>query len=205
MNVGTLTTGVDEDVRCIVLARPTKSEMLFVQCVGRGLRTAAGKNDCLILDHADNHNRLGFVTDIHHDKLLTGKERIVTKKDRGEPMPKECKGCGNLRPPGVHACPACGFTPTPQNKVGVEDGVLLEMKTKPKVKRPPTMGDKQKFWSMALWVAQERGRSRGWASHLYREKFDVWPRGIEDYLMEPDQVFRGFEHSRRIAFAKSKA
>jgi DNA repair protein RadD len=50
-NVGCLTTGVDWDVRCIILARPTKSEMLFVQIIGRGLRTATGKSDCLILDH----------------------------------------------------------------------------------------------------------------------------------------------------------
>ncbi|MEH3117040.1 MAG: DEAD/DEAH box helicase family protein [Methylorubrum populi] len=46
-SVGCLTTGVDLDVRCIVLARPTKSEMLFVQIIGRGLRTAPGKTDCL--------------------------------------------------------------------------------------------------------------------------------------------------------------
>ena len=35
-NVGVLTTGIDWDVRCIILARPTKSEMLFVQMIGRG-------------------------------------------------------------------------------------------------------------------------------------------------------------------------
>ena len=40
VNVGVLTTGVDWDVRCIILARPTKSEMLFVQIIGRALRTA---------------------------------------------------------------------------------------------------------------------------------------------------------------------
>ena len=42
-NVGVLTTGIDWDVRCIVLCRPTKSEMLYVQIIGRGLRTAPGK------------------------------------------------------------------------------------------------------------------------------------------------------------------
>src|SRR5262249_55731799 len=47
-NVGCLTTGIDWDVRAIILARPTKSEMLFVQMVGRGLRTAEGKDTCLI-------------------------------------------------------------------------------------------------------------------------------------------------------------
>src|SRR5579871_3762604 len=48
-NVGVLTTGIDLDVRCIVLARPTKSRILFVQTIGRGLRTAEGKDHLLIL------------------------------------------------------------------------------------------------------------------------------------------------------------
>ena len=40
VNIATMTTGVDLDVRCIILARPTKSEILYTQIVGRGLRTA---------------------------------------------------------------------------------------------------------------------------------------------------------------------
>jgi superfamily II DNA or RNA helicase len=46
-SVGTLTTGIDWDVRCIILARPTKSEILYVQIIGRGLRTGVGKDHCL--------------------------------------------------------------------------------------------------------------------------------------------------------------
>lgn len=52
-SVGCLTTGVDLDVRCIVLCRPTRSEMLYCQIIGRGLRTAANhpvygpKKDCI--------------------------------------------------------------------------------------------------------------------------------------------------------------
>ena len=42
-NVGVLTTGFDADVRCIILARPTKSEILYTQMIGRGLRKAPGK------------------------------------------------------------------------------------------------------------------------------------------------------------------
>jgi superfamily II DNA or RNA helicase len=42
-NVAVLTHGVDWDVRCIILARPTKSEMLYVQMIGRGLRPAEAK------------------------------------------------------------------------------------------------------------------------------------------------------------------
>lgn len=49
-NIATMTTGVDLDVRCLILARPTKSEMLFTQIIGRGLRTAPGKEDCIARD-----------------------------------------------------------------------------------------------------------------------------------------------------------
>lgn len=46
-NIGCLTTGVDWSVECIILARPTKSASLFVQIIGRGLRTAPGKDHCI--------------------------------------------------------------------------------------------------------------------------------------------------------------
>jgi superfamily II DNA or RNA helicase len=48
-NIGCLTTGCDWPfVSCIVLARPTKSVMLYVQIVGRGLRTHPAKDRCLV-------------------------------------------------------------------------------------------------------------------------------------------------------------
>src|SRR5204863_1217103 len=48
---------------CIVLARPTRSLMLYLQMLGRGLRIAPGKCDCLVLDHAGCVHRHGFATD----------------------------------------------------------------------------------------------------------------------------------------------
>jgi superfamily II DNA or RNA helicase len=44
--------GFDSDVRCIIYARPTKSEIRWLQALGRGLRTAPGKESCLIFDHS---------------------------------------------------------------------------------------------------------------------------------------------------------
>lgn len=53
-NVGVLTEGFDDPgVSCIAMARPTRSEGLYAQCVGRGTRLAPGKKDCLILDFVD--------------------------------------------------------------------------------------------------------------------------------------------------------
>ena len=50
-NMNILTEGFDDpEVECIGIVRPTKSLTLYAQIVGRGLRIAHGKEDCLILD-----------------------------------------------------------------------------------------------------------------------------------------------------------
>jgi hypothetical protein len=53
-NVAVLTEGFDDPgVSCVAMARPTRSEGLYAQCVGRGTRLYPGKTDCLILDFVD--------------------------------------------------------------------------------------------------------------------------------------------------------
>jgi len=50
-NMNVLTEGFDDpEVECIGLVRPTKSLNLYAQIVGRGLRIAPDKEDCLVLD-----------------------------------------------------------------------------------------------------------------------------------------------------------
>ena len=65
-NVGVLTEGWDvPDTDIILMARPTKSKTLYIQCIGRGLRLAPGKQDCLIMDFVDiarQHNICSFGT-----------------------------------------------------------------------------------------------------------------------------------------------
>ncbi len=61
-NYGVLTTGFDAPkVRCIALCRPTTSEVLYEQIIGRGLRGPkfGGTPECTIIDFADNIRRLG--------------------------------------------------------------------------------------------------------------------------------------------------
>lgn len=50
-NCAVLTEGFDEPATdCIIIARPTQSEALYVQMVGRGTRRHPGKDDCLVID-----------------------------------------------------------------------------------------------------------------------------------------------------------
>lgn len=60
-NVELFTEGWDcPPVSCVVMARPTQSLTLYLQCVGRGMRPHRGKRDLVILDHAGNIQRHGY-------------------------------------------------------------------------------------------------------------------------------------------------
>lgn len=94
-NVGILTTGVDiPNINCIIMARPTKSKMLYVQCIGRGLRLFDGKEDCLILDIVDNatkHNLLNSrsVFDIKDNETIQEKEERIEREAEEERLERE--------------------------------------------------------------------------------------------------------------------
>lgn len=72
-NVGIFGIGVDiPEVSCMILARPTTSLALYFQQCGRGTRIAKNKSNCLVLDHAGNVLKHGFVT-TEHDPQIDGK------------------------------------------------------------------------------------------------------------------------------------
>lgn len=59
---GVLTEGFDEaSISCVVMARPTRSQSLYIQCVGRGLRIYPSKENCLVLDFTDRFHNLDSV------------------------------------------------------------------------------------------------------------------------------------------------
>jgi len=213
INVATLTTGLDVDVRCLIFARPTKSMILWAQCFGRALRTAPGKKRAIMLDHAGNFERLGRPEDHVIDCLDDGEknESSKAKKDeeeKKEKLPKVCPKCKILKDAGIHECPACGFAPVFNQDVEVQDGELIQIKGPEKSKKA-TKDDKQKFWSELLGyrkILRARGKNYkdGWFSNKYREKFNVWPRGLSDISTDPTESTLGWIKSQQIAFSKSK-
>ncbi|KAG0241495.1 P-loop containing nucleoside triphosphate hydrolase protein [Mortierella sp. GBAus27b] len=63
VNCGILTEGTDiPNIDSIIMARPTKSNVLFLQMLGRGMRLHPGKEDCLVLDFVDVVKGDGLVT-----------------------------------------------------------------------------------------------------------------------------------------------
>ncbi len=84
-NVGVLTEGFDDpEVSCIALARPTRSAGLYAQCVGRGTRLHAGKQNCLILDFVDLSNlslcTLPSLFGLPRDLDLEGRDVVAARR-----------------------------------------------------------------------------------------------------------------------------
>lgn len=207
-NVGVLTTGVDWDVRCIILARPTKSEMLYTQIIGRGLRTAEGKDHCLILDHSDTVMRLGFVTDIHHDRLLSGeKGESKSVQERETPLPKECPICTALKPAKARICPNCGHESLPMAEVRTVRGELVEIKQAKDGKIESfkkKYADRTQFYGMLLWYANKHGYKKGWAYFKFKEIYKVGPPKGDVAPVEPSLEVLGIIRHLSIKAAKSK-
>lgn len=213
-NVGCLTKGIDWDVRCIIMARPTKSEMLFCQIVGRGLRLADGKDHCLVLDHSDTTIRLGFVTEVDrkHDQLCDGTHGTSSTPDYQEPLPQKCSQCGYMKPPKVHVCPNCAYKPEKVSNVEVEKGELVELEgadlsaTQRKHNRNTTPEEKRQFYAELLGYCEAKSKKPGYAAHTYKDKFGVWPNKYRDAVpVSPSTETLSYIRSKNIRNAKRKA
>jgi superfamily II DNA or RNA helicase len=65
-NAMLLTEGYDEpSVDCVVVLRPTRSQPLYAQMVGRGTRLSPGKKDCLLLDFLWLHEKHSLIRPAH--------------------------------------------------------------------------------------------------------------------------------------------
>jgi len=85
VNVSVLTTGFDAPhVDVIAIMRPTESNSLYQQIIGRGLRLSENKNDCYVLDY----------TGMGHDIFAPS---ISDKRPKKDTVPV------------IVPCPVCGF------------------------------------------------------------------------------------------------
>lgn len=64
-NMGVLTVGFDHpELDCIFVLRPTRSLRLWYQMIGRGIRIAPGKKECIVVDFTSNVRNLGRIETI---------------------------------------------------------------------------------------------------------------------------------------------
>lgn len=112
-NCSVLTTGFDHPgIDLIALLRPTKSPGLYVQMLGRGMRPAPGKTNCLVLDYAGNIDEHGPVTHVTPPK--PGREKKKEKKEKEDW--KICKVCRTANDIKATECMDCGGPFTQERK-----------------------------------------------------------------------------------------
>ena len=106
-----ISEGMDvPSVAAIFAARPTDSKGLWMQQVGRSLRTAPGKTSVVICDHAGNTLRHGLPLEyIDWDEYFDAPPDIqYERKDRNKEGVKVCQNCLAVSPSKAHSCEVCG-------------------------------------------------------------------------------------------------
>jgi len=196
-NVAVLTKGFDApETGCVVLARPTKSLMLHIQMIGRGLRTAEGKDDCIIIDHAGNCIINGLPDSPLPTELHDGQNsRNLDRKQREtkDPVEKPCISCGFVST--KHLCPSCGFKPEVRKDVEVVDGELYELTKEPK-KDKWTTERLAEFYAELRGYCAQKGIKPGWAYYKCQEYAGRAPRNTRQIKPKfpSDETLRIIRH-----------
>lgn len=122
VNVDVLTTGFDHPgIDLVAFLRPTLSPGLYLQMAGRGMRTAPGKADCLVLDFAGNIDRHGPVDSVRPPKAPD------PSKGGGGAVEKACPECYATIHASAPLCPRCGhqFPAQPAHEATASDAEIL--------------------------------------------------------------------------------
>jgi DNA repair protein RadD len=170
-NVGTLTEGVDvPGAEVCVLAHKIKHAGGFLQRIGRVLRAAEGKSDCLIIDLFGNVVAHGL-PERDREYSLEGKA-IQLRGEKGEHKPTSCPDCGavfmrwGVTDEGRRVCPECKTVgPLLPDPAAIDKRELMEVGPM----APPAV--KAARLERLIKEAVERGRKQGWVWHRYRDLF----------------------------------
>ena len=154
-------------VACAILLRPTMSEALYLQQVGRILRPQPGKI-AIVLDHVGSTVRHGFVDDAR-DWCLGSKPKRQRASELA-PSVRQCPMCFAAFKPQP-ACPCCGFEfpVKPKRQISQREGELKEMRRQDAIERR----EKRKQIGRArtlpelLALAKRKGYKPGWAYRIF--------------------------------------
>jgi superfamily II DNA or RNA helicase len=196
-NVGVYSEGADFPwVSCIVLARPTFSFMRYWQMTGRGGRPYPGKKDYIVIDHAGNVERHGFMDDpviwSLDGKDKAWKKPIIGKKEDKPPL--TCSEC--LFKFRGRVCPNCGLEVKGYGKrIRCVEARLfrLDKEKKRAADLMISIEAKKRFLRMAEHYGREKQYKPGYSAVMYKKKYKVWPPNDRDYNTEkPDKSFKNF-------------
>lgn len=166
-NVYVATEGFDvPEIECVILARGFGADGTYIQCVGRALRPAPGKDRAIVLDLTGTSHVHGHPED---DRLYSLEGRGMRLGDDEEVNQSYCRVCGAPIVPG-EPCPECGTGPRE-----VEQRVTGEALVKYARKREETVD--QRIQTLKRWreAGREKGYKPGWALAKYRAVYGAWP------------------------------
>lgn len=171
------------DLECCIMLRPTASESLFIQQVGRVMRPSDGKDRCYLLDHVGNvgiivngeFKRKHGLPDEIREWTLDGRVKKKGKKKVEEPtIPiAQCPKCFLAHIPAP-TCPACGHVyQTQARKIDQVDGELVkltpEMAAAASKEKRREVGQAKSLEELQR-IAAERGYKPGWAKNVWEAK-----------------------------------
>lgn len=180
-------------VKCAILARPTKSTGLYLQCAGRILRPyidpATGEPmRAVILDHAGCWHEHGSPSD-DREFSLSGDATRAKNAGGGE---RECPGCFRIVPLGARVCPACG------EELSAGGGTVDVAEVDGRLMRAGDVQEAADFGLLAVLEADWRKKNNrraaplkpGWIFHRFKERTNGRrpPRGYKLPELLPEQV-----------------
>lgn len=160
-------------IACAILLRPTQSEGLFLQQVGRALRPSDGKERAIILDHVGNCFVHGMPDD-NREWSLDGEIRRKRGKKNEPTIPvKQCPKCYAVHNPAPQ-CPVCQHVyDVAAREVNQVDGELQQITPEhaAKISKEKRRDQAQaKALEDLLRIEKERGYRSGWAAHVWRAR-----------------------------------
>jgi superfamily II DNA or RNA helicase len=212
-NCAVFTEGVDiPDISCVVMARPTKSLSLYMQCVGRGMRPAPGKEDMIFIDHAGcvyEHGAVHEITDWTLDEGTVNTNEVNEKRKKKNSKPISCPMCG-LVYSGQLRCPSCRHTPEVREFgedvefIDADLGEVVFKGNEVEVKTVKKSNADKKLWhSQLTHYAKTKGFKAGWVWHKMKQKFGTCPRTVGE-LIPPSPEVINWIRSQNIRHAKSR-
>lgn len=168
-NCGILGEGYDcPAAEVVIMVRPTLSLGLYLQQIGRVLRTAGGKTEARVIDHAGNVERHGFIGDPPAD-LTAG---IKKSKKKAGPSVRTCPKCYAVMKSSAKECEACRHIFPPPEPPKIKAGKLSEVKT---AWTPEGMKGPAEYYKYQLHLCRIKNWKPGAAAHRFRIKFGRWP------------------------------
>lgn len=155
-NVGIVERGTDiPRIGCVQLCTAIGSLARYIQIAGRGARPHPEVEDCVLIDHASNIKRHGFVT----DKINWSLDWTTRPSKSHSVRPSiECPQCSAIYRGG--RCKSCGYEPRPKELKAqglLFDGTeLVEIKPKDTGKKAKSPED---YLVSALYRAGRSGKT----------------------------------------------